>query len=177
MTPGWLTVNIDNAHSVWAAVRGLTPSSEALPSRALVPVVNSLSVCCLWVKPGSAVVWDEAGTWVYEVLQKISTACCKNVAHLFFDIRMIIHYEGVPNVQTVNQVYYLEVLKSLREKVRWKGPELFTNNVWLLYHNNAPDHVVLSVREFLTSKQITVLENPPDPYGLASKVFFLHLKI
>jgi len=38
----------------------------------------------------------------------------------FFDIRGIVHYEFVPTEQTVNQVYYLEVLERLREKVRWK---------------------------------------------------------
>jgi hypothetical protein len=32
------------------------------------------------------------------------------------DIRGIAHYEFVPTGQTVNQVYYLEVLKRLREK-------------------------------------------------------------
>jgi len=34
----------------------------------------------------------------------------------FFDIRGIVHYEFVPTGQTVNQVYYLEVLLWLREK-------------------------------------------------------------
>ena len=38
----------------------------------------------------------------------------------FFDIRGIAHYEFVPTGQTVNQVYYLEVLERLREKVRRK---------------------------------------------------------
>jgi len=36
----------------------------------------------------------------------------------FFDIRGIVQYEFVPSGQTVNQVYYLEVLERLREKVR-----------------------------------------------------------
>ena len=43
----------------------------------------------------------------------------------FFDIRGIVHYEFVPTRQTVNQVYYLEVLERLREKVRRKRPEIF----------------------------------------------------
>ena len=43
------------------------------------------------------------------------------------DITRIVHYEFVPTGQTVNQVYYLEVLKRLREKVRRKRPELFAN--------------------------------------------------
>jgi len=38
----------------------------------------------------------------------------------FFDIRGIVHYEFVLTGQRVNQVYYLEVLERLREKVRWK---------------------------------------------------------
>jgi len=42
----------------------------------------------------------------------------------FFNIRGIVHYEFVPTGQTVNQVYYLEVLGRLREKVRRKRPEL-----------------------------------------------------
>ena len=46
----------------------------------------------------------------------------------FFDIREIVHYEFVPTGQRVNQVYYLEVLERLREKVRRKQPKLFANN-------------------------------------------------
>jgi hypothetical protein len=71
-----------------------------------------------------------------------------------FDIRGIVHYEFVPTVQTVNQVYYLEVLKRLREEGRWKRPELFANNSWILNHDNAPAHTAMSVREFLATTQI-----------------------
>jgi len=46
----------------------------------------------------------------------------------FFDIRGIVHYEFVPTGQTVNQVYYLEVLERLREKVGRKQPEHFATN-------------------------------------------------
>jgi len=76
------------------------------------------------------------------------------------DIRGFVRYEFVPTGQTVNQVYYLEILKRLREKIRRKRPELFANNSWILHHDNAPDHKTLSVREFLATKQITVLEHP-----------------
>ena len=68
----------------------------------------------------------------------------------------IMHYEFVPSGQTVNQVYYLEVLKRLREKLRQKRPELFANNSWILHHDNAPAHTALYVREFLATKRITV---------------------
>ena len=78
---------------------------------------------------------------------------------------------------TVNQVYYLEVLKRLREKVRRKRPELFANNSWILHHDNAPAHMTLPVREFLATKQITVLEHPAYSPDLAPSDFFLFPKI
>jgi len=82
-----------------------------------------------------------------------------NVADFFY-IRGIVHYEFIPTGQTVNQVFYLEVLERLREKVRQKRPELFANNSWILHNDNAPAHTAVSVREFLAIKQITVLEHP-----------------
>ena len=68
------------------------------------------------------------------------------------DIRGIVQCEFVPTGQTVNQIYYLEVLKRLREKVRRKRPEIFANNAWILHHDNAPAHTALSVREVLATK-------------------------
>jgi len=44
----------------------------------------------------------------------------KTMLLTFFDIKGIVHCEFVPNGQTVNQVYHLEVLERLHEKVRWK---------------------------------------------------------
>ena len=70
----------------------------------------------------------------------------------------------------------MEVLEKLREKVRRKQPKLFANS-WILYHDNAPAHTALSVREFLATKQITVLENPASSLDLAPIDFFLFLKI
>jgi hypothetical protein len=69
--------------------------------------------------------------------------------------------------QTVNQLYYFEVLKGLREKVRRKRPEISANNSWILHHHNAPAHTALSVREFLATKHITVLEYPAYSPDLA----------
>jgi len=57
-----------------------------------------------------------------------SKSIVKTMLLTFFDISGIVHYEFVPTGQTVNQVYYLEVLEGLHEKVRWKRPNLFANN-------------------------------------------------
>jgi len=99
-----------------------------------------------------------------------------NVADFFY-IRGIVHYEFVPTGQTVNQVYYLEVMERLCENVRQKRPEIFANNSWILHHDNAPAHMALSVSELLATKQVTVLEHPAYSSDLAPNDFFLFPKI
>jgi acyl-CoA thioesterase FadM len=41
----------------------------------------------------------------------------------FFNIQGTVNYEFIPQVQTVNQAHYVEILKGLREAVRRKRPE------------------------------------------------------
>ena len=67
--------------------------------------------------------------------------------------------------------------KRLLEKVRRKRPEFFANNSRILHHDNAPAHTALSVREFLATKQIIVLEHPAYSPHLAPSDFFLFPKI
>jgi len=46
-----------------------------------------------------------------------------------------------------------------------------------LHHDNAPAHTALSVREFLATKQITVLEHPAYSPDLVPIDLFLFTKI
>ena len=66
---------------------------------------------------------------------------------VFFDWKGIVCYGFVPRGETVNKEFYLNILKRLREAVRRKRPEAWTNNTWLLHHDNAPAHVSLLIRE------------------------------
>ena len=85
--------------------------------------------------------------------------------------------DWVPEGQTVNQVYYKEVLTNLREWVRRKRPEMWKNGSLVLHQDNAPAHNALSVKSFLTKHKITVLEHPPYSPDLAPPDFFLFPKI
>jgi hypothetical protein len=52
-------------------------------------------------------------------------------------------------------------LKRLMEGIRRKSPNKWKNNNWFLHHDNALAHTSLVVRQFLTSKNITVIPHPP----------------
>jgi len=71
----------------------------------------------------------------------------------FFDAKGIIHKEFVPPVQTVNQQFYLQLLKRLRDSVRMKRPEMWSSCYWFLHHDNDPTHTALNGQQFLAKKQ------------------------
>jgi len=51
--------------------------------------------------------------------------------------------QNVSRGETVNKEIYLNVLKRLGAAVRRKRPEAWTNNTWMLHHDNAPAHASL----------------------------------
>jgi len=61
----------------------------------------------------------------------------KDVHMLFVDFCGIVHGEWVPQGQTANQHFYLEV-ERLRENVRKKRPESRKSGSWMLHHDNDP---------------------------------------
>ena len=80
---------------------------------------------------------------------------------VFFDWKGIVHHEFVPRGETVNKEFYLKVMKRLRESVRRKRPEAWTNKTWMLHPDNAPAHASLLIREFLTKQETIVVPQPP----------------
>jgi len=82
-----------------------------------------------------------------------------------------VHKEFVPPGQTVNQQFYLEVLKRLRESVRNNRPEMWSSSDWFLHHDGAAAHTALSV-QFL-AKNMMVIPHPPYSPDLAPCDFFL----
>jgi len=95
---------------------------------------------------------------------------------VFFDWKGIVHYEFLPRGQMVNKQFYQEVLARLREAVRRKRPELWENQTWMLYHDNAPVHALLLIRSYLAKHQTSVVSHPPYFPEIAPAGFFLFLK-
>jgi len=108
---------------------------------------------------------------------RMSRSNMKVMLLVFFDWQGIIHHEFVPCGQTVNKEFYVAVLKRLREAVRRKRPQLWTNLSWVLHHNNVPAHSSFLVRNFLTKNKTTVVPQPPYSPDLAPADFFLFPKM
>jgi hypothetical protein len=74
---------------------------------------------------------------------------CEGDVDSFFDLKGIVYHEFVQRGEIVNNGFYLKVRKRLREAVRKRRPEAWTNKTWMLHHDNAPPHASLLIREFL----------------------------
>ena len=82
------------------------------------------------------------------------------------------HKEYVPPGKTVNQQFYLKVLKRLQDTVRKKRPETWSSGDWFLHHNSSA-HTALSVQQFLAKNNMTVIPHPPYSPDLGPCELFL----
>ena len=108
---------------------------------------------------------------------RMSKSKVKVMLIAFFDIKGIIHFELLPQGQTVNQYVYKEILWPLMRSVRDKRRALWENNAWVLHHDNAPAHSFLSMRQFLAERNVPTLEQSPYSPDLAPCDFFLFPKL
>jgi hypothetical protein len=90
---------------------------------------------------------------------------------LFFDYEGVVQHEFIPQDQTVNKEFYLEVLRRLRESIRKKTPESWKAKCSMLHHENAPVHSSLLARDFLTKTDTTAIPQPSYSPDLAPADF------
>jgi len=106
---------------------------------------------------------------------KMSNSKIKTMLICFFDSPGVVQKEFVPQGQTVNKLYYGEVLERLRKRMHRVRPEIAYT--WMLHRDNAPCHTAITVNEFLSKKGISVVPQPPYSPDLISCDFFLFLKL
>jgi hypothetical protein len=73
--------------------------------------------------------------------------------------RGFVHKEFVLAGQTINFVYYCDVLRRMHENVRRFLPRFWRQNNWLLHHDSSSSHALPFTREFFYQTNMTV-----DPY-------------
>ena len=92
---------------------------------------------------------------------------------VFLDMEGIVHYEYVPQGQTVNYQFYLQVLKCLRLAVSRKRPQKRAAGAWALHHDNASAHTAHFIQVFLARPGIPVVQQSPYSPDMAPCDFWL----
>ena len=95
----------------------------------------------------------------------------------FLDSTGMIHIHWVPNGQTVNKEYYVEVLKGFRKRFRRKRPALFKSGQWHFYQDNAPVHNSILVTDYLTKMGINTVPHRHYSPDLTPNDFWLFPKL
>jgi len=80
--------------------------------------------------------------------QKGEDVQVQNQGDVFFDVHGIVHAEFLSQDQTINQHINKNILRRLMHSVREKRRELYETTSRVLYHENAPSHNALEIREF-----------------------------
>ncbi|UYV76009.1 PGM2 [Cordylochernes scorpioides] len=102
---------------------------------------------------------------------RMSKSRIKTMIIVFFDIRGIVHCEFVPQGQTVNSAFYLEVLRRLKRRIARVRTDI--KDTVKLYHDNATSHTAFIITNFLARSNTPVIPHPPYSLDLAPCDFFL----
>ncbi|UYV75591.1 hypothetical protein LAZ67_13000681 [Cordylochernes scorpioides] len=102
---------------------------------------------------------------------RMSKLRIKTMIIVFFDIRGIVHCEFVPQGQTVNSAFYLEVLRRLKRRIARVRTDI--KHTVKLHHDNATSHTAFMITNFLARSNTSVIPHPPYSPDLAPCDFFL----
>ncbi|UYV72492.1 hypothetical protein LAZ67_9003387 [Cordylochernes scorpioides] len=102
---------------------------------------------------------------------RMSKSHIKTMIIVFFDIRGIVHIEFVPQGQTVNSAFYLEVLRRLKRRIARMRTDI--KDTVKLHHDNATSHTAFIITNFLARSNTPVIPHPPYSPDLAPCDFFL----
>ena len=76
-----------------------------------------------------------------------------------------------------SELAYVEVLRELRKRFRWKRPALFKSGQWHFHQDNALVHNSILVTDYLTKMGIKTVPHRPYSPDLAPCDFWLFPKL
>ena len=95
----------------------------------------------------------------------------------FFDNTGMIYMHWVLTGQTVNNEYYVEVLREFRKRFLGKRPSLFKSSQWHFHQDYTPVHNSILVTDYLTKMGINTVPHLPYSQDLAPCDFWLFPKL
>jgi hypothetical protein len=91
----------------------------------------------------------------------------------FFGKQGVIHKEFVPEGQTVNSLFYVDVIGRLLKRISRVRPQFRAQGSWFLLHDNAPSHSALVVKTFVGKQGVVKISHSPYFLDLAPANFSL----
>jgi hypothetical protein len=67
----------------------------------------------------------------------------------------------ISSLKIVNKETYINILHRRRVAVRKKRPEKWRTNSWFIFHDNAPAHRSVFVKDSIAKNDVTILERSP----------------
>ncbi|UYV66759.1 hypothetical protein LAZ67_4002783 [Cordylochernes scorpioides] len=90
---------------------------------------------------------------------RMSKSRIKTMIIVFFDIRGIVHCEFVPQGQTINSAFYLEVLRRLKRRIAHVKTDI--KDKVKFHHDNATFHTAFIITNFLARSNTPVIPLTP----------------
>ena len=118
--------------------------------------------------------WKHAGSPRPKKARR-SKSIHKLLVILLFDSTGMIYMHWVPTGLTINNEYYVEVLREFRKRFRRKRPALFKSG--LFHQDNTPVHNSILVTDYLTKIGIKTVPHPPYNPDLSLWDFWLFPKL
>ncbi len=125
--------------------------------------------------------WYPKGTHAERPLKAIRNRSLRKVmVTVFFDDSGAVLVEFLPPGETVNEDYYCEILRTLKERIRCNRPHLWgggrnEDHKFLLHHDNVSPHTSVLTLALIGSSGIDMVPHPPTPLILRLAIFFFSL--
>jgi histone-lysine N-methyltransferase SETMAR len=103
---------------------------------------------------------------------KVPASMGKRMATIFWDAEGIILLEWLPERQTINSTYYIQILEKLKAAVKEKRRGKWSKGVWL-QQDNAPPHTRHSTTAAVKQLGFRCLPHPPYSPDLAPSDYWL----
>jgi hypothetical protein len=114
-------------------------------------ILNTITCDKCWVFGYDSETKQQLFKWMIQTLTQLTKARqvhsnVKLILVYFFDAEGIVRKEFFSPGQMVNEKFYCDVLRRLREYIQCKSSGKWRNNSWALHHDNAPAHVSFIVQ-------------------------------